>query len=163
MRAKRLVSSGAACLALAVVGPAAAAPRDTLPEPPQGQALYPETVPGAGLSGVAGAQATIRHIVVGHGFTGSASFRIDLSRPARKLVYVDPARKIMFRSVQLGPVRFVANTATLRGIGILNHQRVPFTVLAVHNAQPGVDVFRIAWKHGAAHGGNVVRGSVFIR
>ena len=163
MNTKAFVAGGAVCLALAVAGPAAAAPRGTASEPPQGQALYPETVPGAGLSGVAGAQATIRHIVSGHGFTGAASFRIDLRRPAAGLRYVDPTRQIAFRSLEFGSVRFVENTATLRGVGIVNHRRVPFTAFAAHNALAGVDVFRIAWSHGAGHGGRVVRGSVFIR
>jgi hypothetical protein len=163
MKATTLIAGGAACLVLAAAAPAAAAPRDTLPPVPEGQALSPEIVPGAGLTGVAGAQATIRHVVRGQGFTGSALFRIDLGRPAAKVLYVDAARRVTFRSVSLGSVRFVDNTATLKGVGMLNHRRVPFTAVAVHNQLPGVDVFRIAWSHGADHGGRVVRGSLFIR
>jgi hypothetical protein len=52
---------------------------------------------------------------------------------------------------------------TLRGVGLLNHRRVPFTAVGVHNELPGVDVFRISWNHGAGLGGRVVTGSVFIR
>jgi hypothetical protein len=157
--------TGAACLALAAAVPAAAAraPRDTLPPVPKGQALAPEIVPGAGLTGVAGAQATIRHVVRGQGLAGVALFRIDLSRPAAKVLYVDPVRHVTFRSLSLGSVRFVENTATLKGVGILNHRRVPFTAVAVHNQLPGVDVFRIAWSRGTGHGGRVVSGSLFIR
>lgn len=165
MKTRTLIAGGAACFALAVAAPATAAPRDTAPEAPPGQALYPETVPGAGLTGVAGTQATIRHVVRGQGFTGTgaALFRIDLSGQAAKVLYVDPLRHVTFRSLHIGSVRFVENTATLRGIGILNQRRVPFTAVAVHNKLPGIDVFRIAWSHGAGHGGRVVRGGVFIR
>jgi hypothetical protein len=161
MKITTLALTGAACLALAAAAPAAAAPRDD--SAPQGQALYPETVPGAGLSGVAGAQATIRHVVRGTGFTGAALFRVDLNRSASKVLYRDPARRIAFSSLEVGSVRFVENKATLRGIGLLNHRRVAFTAVGVHNALPGIDVFRISWNHGAGLGGRVVRGSLFIR
>jgi hypothetical protein len=165
MTTKSLIAGGAACLALAVAAPAVAGPRDTPPTPPQGQALSPEVVPGAGLSGVAGAQATIRRVVRGQGLTsaGMARFRIDLSRPSAKLSYVDASQKLAFSSLSVASVRFGQNAATFKGIGLVNHRRVPFTVVAVHNALPGVDVFRIAWSHGASLGGRVVSGSVFIR
>ena len=170
MKTKTLIAGGAACLALAAAAPAAAetAPAAAAPaaaETAPGQALYPETVPGAGLSGVAGAQASIRHVVRGHGFTGTgqALFRIDLRRTAAKVVYVDPIRHLTFQSLELSSVRFVENTATVQGIGILNHRRMPFTAVAVHNELPGIDAFRISWSHGAGHGGRVVRGSLFIR
>jgi hypothetical protein len=163
MKTRILMLTGAACLALAAAGPGASAPRDNLPPAPEGQALSPEIVPGAGLTGVAGAQATIRHVVRGQGLTGAARFRVDLSRPAAKVIYVDPIRHVTFRSLSLGSVRFVENTATLKGVGILNHRRVPFTAVAVHNQLPGVDVFRIAWSRGTGHGGRVVSGSLFIR
>jgi hypothetical protein len=158
MKITTLALTGAACLALAAAAPAAAAPRDDSP-PPQGQALYPETVPGAGLSGVAGTQATIRHTVRGTGFTGAALFRVNLG----KVLYIDPIRKITFTSLEVGSVRFVDNKATLRGTGVLNHRRVAFTAVGVHNALPGIDVFRISWNHGAGLGGRVVNGSLFIR
>ena len=154
MKITTLALTGAACLALAAAAPAAA---DT------GQALYPETVPGAGLSGVAGAQATIRHTVRGTGFTGAALFRIDLSRPAGKVLFVDPIRKITFTSLTVASVRFVDNKATLQGVGLLNHRRVPFTAVGVHNELPGIDLFRISWNHGVGLGGRVVHGSLFIR
>jgi hypothetical protein len=168
MTTKSLIAGGAACLALAVAAPAVAArtgatPGDTepTPTPPQGQALSPEIVPGAGLTGVAGAQAAIRRIVLGKGLTdsGAARFSIDLG----KVSYVDATRNVAFSSLKLASVRFGQNTATLKGIGLVNERRVPFTVVAVHNALPGIDVFRIAWSHGASLGGRVVVGSVFIR
>jgi hypothetical protein len=154
MKITTLALTGAACLALAAAAPAAA---DT--QVPAGQALYPETVPGAGLSGVEGAQATIRHTVRGTGFTGAALFRVNLGT----VQYLDPIRKITFTSLRIGSVRFVDNKATLQGIGLLNHRRVPFTAVGVHNELPGIDVFRISWNHGAGLGGRVVRGSLFIR
>jgi hypothetical protein len=159
MKITTLALTGAACLALAAAAPAAAAPRDESPQAPAGQALSPEVVPGAGLAGVAGTQITILHIVRGTGFTGAARFSVNTGN----VLYADPARRISFRSLKVGSVRFIDNTATIRGIGLLNHRRVPFTALGVHNALPGVDVFRISWNHGAALGGRVVRGSLFIR
>ena len=159
MKLTTLVLTGAACLALAA-GPAEAAPRDATPS--AGQALYPETVPGAGLGGVAGTQFVLQHIVRGSGSIGAARFRID-SGPAGAVVYADPARNVHFRSLHIGAIRFVDNTAKLQGIGLLNQRRVVFTVFAVHNAQPGVDLFHIGWLHGASLGGRVFGGSVFIR
>lgn len=154
MRVTTFVLTGFACLAL--VGAAAAAP------PAPGQALYPETVPGAGLTGVAGAQATVRHVVRGSGSVGSALFTIDVGR-GNSVVYFDAARHLRFHALHIGFVRFADNTATLGGIGLLNRHRVAFTVYAIHNAQPGIDVFRIAWLHGVSMGGRVADGSVFIR
>jgi hypothetical protein len=158
MKITTLAVTGAACLALAVAAPAGA---DS--QAPEGQALYPETIPGAGLTGVAGAEATIRHTVRGTGFTGTALFRVDLSRSAGKVLYVDPVRKITFKSLNVGTVQFVDNKATLQGVGMLNNRRVAFTAVGVHNQLPGIDVFRISWNHGAGLGGRVVRGSLFIR
>jgi hypothetical protein len=159
MKITTLALTGAACLALAAAAPAAAAPRDAGPQAPAGQALYPETVPGAGLTGVAGAQATIQHTVRGIGLAGTALFRIN----AAKVLYVDATRKLTFASLKVGSVLFVDNKVTVRGIGLLNHRRVPFTAVGVHNELPGIDVFRISLNHGAGLGGRVVRGSLFIR
>ncbi len=116
-------------------------------------------MPGAGLSGVEGAQATIRHIVRGTGFTGAALFRMNLG----KVQYIDPIRKLRFTSLKVGSVQFVENKATLHGVGLLNHRRVAFTAVGVHNELPGIDVFRISWNHGAGLGGRVLNGSLFIR
>ena len=159
MKITTLALTGAACLALAAAAPAAAAPRDDSPQAPAGQALSPEVVPGAGLTGVAGAQATILHVIRGTGFTGAAAFHVDRS----KVSYADPIRKITFTSLRIGSVRFVDNTATLKGVGLVNHRRVAFTAVGVHNQLAGIDVFRISWNHGAGLGGRVAHGSVFIR
>jgi hypothetical protein len=157
-----LLITCAVCLAPA--GTALAAPSDATPPVPEGQALSPEIVPGAGLSGVAGVQTTIHHLVIGTGATAAGAFRIDIGRgTSAKVAYADPLRGLRFQALQVGSIRFVENTATLRGIGLLNDRRVGFVVVAVHNATPGVDTFRIAWQHGSTHGGRVVSGSVFIR
>jgi len=155
MKTPTLVTAGLASLTLALAAPAAAAP-------PQGQALYPETIPGAGLAGVAGAQATLNHVLIGRGSVGTARFRIDVGR-ASTVVYVDPVANLRFRALHVNAVRFVGNSARLRGVGLLNERRVGFAVFAAHNAKAGVDVFRIAWLHGASRGGRVAGGSVFIR
>jgi hypothetical protein len=159
MKITTLALTGAACLALAAAAPAAAAPRDDVPQAPEGQALSPEVVPGAGLTGVAGVQATIVHVIRGTGLTGAATFQVNRS----KVLYADPIRNITFTSLRIGSVRFVDNTATLRGVGLVNHRRVAFTAVGIHNQLPGIDVFRISWNHGAGLGGRVARGSVFIR
>jgi hypothetical protein len=131
--------------ALALAAPAFADPGST--------ALYPETIPGAGLSGVAGASHTIVRQVVGHGLVGATAFRLTPST----VVYGS------FRSLKVQTVRFGTNAVKLRGVGLVAGRRVSFTAVGVHNAAPGVDVFRVAWNHGAALGGVVTRGLLFIR
>jgi len=111
----------AALGALALAAPAEAV---AFPPVPEGQALYPETVPGAGLGAVAGARHAVVRIVSGRGLAGGAPF--SLSK----------------RTVGYGG---------------------RFTAVGVHNALPGVDVFRIAWNHGASLGGRVTSGLLFIR
>jgi ABC-type amino acid transport substrate-binding protein len=152
MRCKTLISSGAACLALAAAAPAAA-------DDFQGTALYPETVPGAGLTGVAGQQATIRRVLRGTGSTATAVFTIG----TKKLVFADLTRSLRFQSLKVATVRFGTNDARLKGVGLLNGRRVGFSAVAVHNASPGVDTIRISLGKGASLGGRVLKGSVFIR
>jgi hypothetical protein len=152
MSCKTLFSSGAACLALAVAAPAAA-------DDYHGTALYPETVAGAGLTGVAGQQATIRRVLRGTGSTATATFQVGM----KKLVFVDGSRGLRFNSSTISTVRFGVNDAKLKGFGLLNGRRVSFSALAVHNALPGVDTIRISLNRGASLGGRVLEGSVFIR
>lgn len=120
---------------------------------PGSTALYPETIPGAGLNGVAGASHTIVRQLVGHGIAGGVAFRLASS----KVVYGS------FRSLEVRTVRFGTNAVKLRGVGLVHGRRVSFTAVGVHNAAPGIDIFRLAWNHGAAVGGIVTRGLVFIR
>jgi hypothetical protein len=152
MTAKTLLAAGFAALALAA--PAAA---DT--GAPAGQALFPETIPGAGLGGVAGAQATITRQAIGRGMIGAASFTVRIG----KVTYVDPLRGVSFTSRTIRTVLFGQNAVKLIGVGRVNGQTVSFTAVGVHNALPGVDVFRIGWNHGATHGGRVTSGLMFIR
>jgi hypothetical protein len=152
MSCKTLFSSGAACLALVVAAPAAA-------DDYRGTALYPETVEGAGLAGVAGQQATISRVLRGSGSTATATFQIG----TRKLVFVDRTRGLRFHASTIRTIRFGVNEAKLKGFGLLNGRRVAFSALAVHNALPGVDTIRISLGKGASLGGRVLQGSVFIR
>ena len=115
--------------------------------------LYPETIPGAGLGGVAGASYTIVRQVSGTGTAGGATFRIS----PKGVTYG------AFRSLRVANVLFGLNAVKLRGTGLVHGRRVAFTAVGVHNALPGVDVFRLAWNHGASLGGVVTSGSVFIR
>jgi len=119
----------------------------------QGQALSPEIVPGAGLSGVAGASHTIVRELTGSGVAAGTAFRLTPTT----------VRFGAFRSLKIRTVLFGQNAVKLRGTGIVAGRRVSFTAVGVHNALPEVDVFRIAWNHGASFGGVVTSGSVFIR
>jgi hypothetical protein len=131
--------------ALAVAAPAAADPGYT--------ALYPETVPGAGLHGVSGVTHTIVRLAAGHGVAGGIGFTLSKTHVTYGA----------FRSTHIRSLEFDANAVELRGTGLLHGRVVSFTAIGVHNALPDVDVFRIAWNHGAALGGRVTSGSVFIR
>src|SRR4051812_43202439 len=141
----------AALGAFALAAPAAAA------HGPGYTALYPETVTGAGLSGVAGAQHTIVRQASGYGLVGHAAFTLTPSR----VTYTVGA--VHFRSLGVRTVVFGENAVKLRGTGLLNGRRVSFTAVGVHNARPGVDVFRLGWNHGATNGGVVTSGLLFIR
>jgi hypothetical protein len=131
--------------ALALATPAIAEPGVTW--------LYPETIPGAGLNGVAAASYTIVRQAAGRGLVGSTAFTLTTSRVAYG----------QFHSLHVGTVQFGLNAVKLRGTGLANGRRVSFTAIGVHNAMPGVDVFRVTWNHGAALGGVVTSGSIFIR
>lgn len=146
---KTVFASAAAALALA-------APAFGAGGPP-GQALSPELVPGAGLNGVAGVSYTIVRHAAGSGLVGSAAFRLTPGRVDYRL------GSVQFRSVKVQKVLFGLNAVKLRGTGLVDGRRVSFTAVGVHNARPGTDVFRLAWNHGAAVGGIVTNGSVFVR
>jgi hypothetical protein len=145
------IFSAAALAAFALAAPAAAG------NAPGYTALYPETVAGAGYSGVAGAQHTIVRQAAGHGLVGTAAFTLTPSRVTYTL------GAMHFRSLGVRTVLFGLNAVKLQGTGLLNGRRVSFTAVGVHNARPGVDVFRLGWNHGAAHGGAVTSGLLFIR
>lgn len=120
-------------------------------------ALYPETVPGAGLSGVAGASHTIVRLATGRGRVRGGAFTIG----NRHVTFTSGA--LHLTSLAGVQTLFGINAVKLHGAGLLDGRRVTFTAVGVHNATPEVDVFRIAWNHGASHGGVVTSGAVFIR
>ena len=94
-----------AVAALAVAAPALA---DQLPTPPQGQALSPEIVPGAGLSGVAGVRATRYRFVRAAGVTTAGSFRLDLrAGPGNKIVLTRDGAPV-FRALRFTSMRWAA-------------------------------------------------------
>ena len=142
---RKTVALVSGVLAFAFAAPVLADPGST--------ALYPETIPGAGLSGVAGASHTIVRQLTGSGLVGATAFRLTPSTVAFG----------SFRSLKVRTAIFGLNAVKLRGIGLVGGRRVSFTAIGVHNARPGIDVFRIAWNHGASLGGVVTSGSVFIR
>lgn len=141
-----------AALALLLAAPAAA---DT--GGPDYTALAPELVPGAGLNGVAGATHTIVRLATGRGLVRGGAFTIG----NRRVTFT--SGRLRFTSLTGVHALFGLNAVKLHGVGLLNGRRVLFTAVGVHNALPEVDVFRIAWDHGATHGGVVTSGSVFIR
>jgi len=151
MNLKALISIGVACLALVAVAPAAA------DNAPCCTSFYPETVDGAGLSGVAGAQASIVRALRGGGATAGATFTVS----KRSLVLATSS--LSFRSLRVQTLRFGSNDATMKGVGLLNGRRVSFKAVAVHNALPGVDTLRVSLGTRAAVGGRVLEGSIFIR
>lgn len=165
-RTSTAIATGLACagLALAVAGSAMASTRDdALPPVPEGQALAPEVVPGAGLSGVAGVQAArFRTLRAAGTLAQAARFRLELGAGGTvSLVYVQPG-VATFRALRLDSIRWAANAAKLDGLGILNGKRVRFSAVVVDNGAAG-DVFRIAWLHRASLGGALLRGSVVVR
>jgi hypothetical protein len=82
---------------------------------------------------------------------------------ATQLVFVDVAKSISFKALNVQSLRFGDNDATLKGVGLFNGRRVGFTAIAVHNALPGVDTLRLSLRNGLQLGGKVLEGQVFIR
>lgn len=153
MRFKTVLLTGACALALAA--PAAA---DLTPPP--GQALSPELVPGAGLSGVAGVHAVRYRFVRGLGATAAGSFRVDFSAgPGNKVVLVRGSTPV-FRAIRFTSMRWAANAVHMSGIGLVAGKRVRFAAVAVDNGRS--DVFRLDWAHRASLGGMLLRGALVI-
>lgn len=146
-----------AVAALAVAAPASA---DRQPVPPQGQALSPEIVPGAGLSGVAGVRATRYRFVRASGVTSAGSFRVDFrAGPGSKIVLARGGAPL-FRALRFTSMRWAAHAVLMSGVGLAGTARVHFSALAVDDGKR--DVFRIAWSHRAGVGGALLRGAVVI-
>ncbi len=142
--------------ALALAGPAFA----DQPALPPGQALSPEIVPGAGLSGVAGIFAVRYRFVHALGVTPSGSFRVDFAAgPGNKIVLVRGGTPV-FRALRFTSMRWAARSVVISGIGLVAGNRVHFTALAVDGGRR--DVFRLDWAHGAWLGGVLSHGAVVI-
>ena len=147
----------AAACAVVLAAPALA---DQQPQPPPGQALSPELVPGAGLSGVAGIRVTRYRTVHALGATAAGSFRIDFGAgPGNKIVLVRRGAPV-FRALRFTSMRWTANAVQVQGIGLVGGRRVHFSAFAVDGAKR--DVFQLDWLHHAALGGVLTHGSVVI-
>jgi hypothetical protein len=98
-----------------------------------------------------------RRFVRGRGRVAASSFVVDLRRGQGKVSFGG-----VFRSLHVSSVRYSAHAARITGTGLFRGVRVSFAAVAVDHGATG-DVFRIAWRHGAAHGGLVRRGFVTIK
>jgi hypothetical protein len=141
--------------ALALAAPAFA---DQSPQP--GQALSPEVVLGAGLSGVAGIRAVRYRFVHALGVTPAGSFRVDFAAgPGNKIVLVRGGTPV-FRALRFTSMRWASRSVRISGTGVVSGNRVHFTALAVDGGRR--DVFRLDWSHGAWLGGVLTHGAVVI-
>jgi hypothetical protein len=96
-------------------------------------------------------------------FTTPARFTINLKAgPGHKVTYLDRATGLTFRSLDLASVVYTRNAVKITGLGLVGGKRVHFTVIATDHNKTGVDAFKIAWDHKAAHGGNVMSGNVRV-
>jgi hypothetical protein len=146
-----------ALVALAALALAAPAFAD---QSPQGQALSPQIVPGAGLSGVAGVRASRFRVVHAFGVTSAGTVRVDFAAgPGNKIVLRRGSTPV-FRAVRFTSMRWTASSVLMQGIGVAGGIRVRFTALAVDGGAR--DVFKVAWRHRAALGGVLSSGAVVI-
>ena len=99
-----------------------------------------------------------------HGTTATlGKFYVNLKAgPGHKVTYVDKTAGVYFRSLDLTKLTFTRNAVKIVGIGLANGMRVHFTVIATDHNKTGVDAFKIAWNHQAAHGGNLMSGNVRV-
>jgi hypothetical protein len=124
------------------------------------QALSPELVPGAGLTGVAGVHAVRFRVVHALGVTAAGSFRVNFGAgPGNKVVLVRRGTPV-FRALRISSMRWAANAVRISGVGLVGRTRVAFTALAVDNGLR--DVFRLDWAHHASLGGLLTHGSIVI-
>jgi hypothetical protein len=128
--------------------------------PPQGQALSPAVVPGAGLSGVAGVRAARYRFVQALGVTAAGRFRVDFAAgPGSKIVLVHAGAPV-FRALRFTSMRWASRSVLMSGVGVVAGKRVHFTALAVDGGRR--DVFRLDWGHRATLGGVLSQGAVVI-
>lgn len=137
-----------------------AAPALADQSPPQGQALSPQVVPGAGLAGVQGIRVTRFRIAHALGITSAGSVRLDLAAgPGNKLVLVRP-NAVVFRALRFTSMVWADRSVLIKGIGEAQGIRVAFTALAVDGGRR--DVLKLDWLHHASLGGVLRHGTVVI-
>ena len=153
MRIRSILLAGICALA-----PAAPALADQAPPP--GQALSPEVVLGAGLSGVAGVKAARYRVVSALGITSAGSFRVDFGAgPGNKLVLVRRGVPL-FRALRFTSMRWTARAVLIAGVGVAGGAQVRFHALVVDGGRR--DVFKIDWGRRASVGGPLSHGSIVI-
>lgn len=91
-------------------------------------------------------------------------FKINLKAgPGHKVEYYNRTTGLTFRSLKLTKLTFTASAVKIVGWGLVNgKQKVRFTAIAADHPTK-VDGFKISWNRGAAHGGNVLTGDVYVR
>ncbi len=145
---------------IALVSLFIAAPAFADQAPPQGQALSPPVVPGAGLAGVQGIRITRFRIVHALGITAAGSVRLDFAAgPGNKLVVVRPDA-VVFRALRFTSMVWADRSVLIKGIGEAAGKRVAFTALAVDGGRR--DVLKVDWLHHASLGGVLLHGAVVI-
>jgi hypothetical protein len=93
----------------------------------------------------------------------TAAFKVNFKAgPGHKVMYVDRANGISFRSLGLTSVNLVRNAVKISGVGQMNGMRVPFTAIATDHKLNSGDWFVIGWNHAASHGGKVTFGNIRI-
>ena len=105
-------------------------------------------------------------IVMDDAFRGTTAtlgiFRVNLhAGPGHKVTYVDRTTGVSFRSISLSKLVYTRTAVRIMGIGLVDGKRVPFTAIATDH-KTGIDAFKIAWNHQAAHGGNLMSGNVRV-
>ena len=152
MRIRSALLAGLCALALAA--PALA------DQAPPGQALSPEIVSGAGLSGVAGVHAARYRVVHALGITSAGSFRVDFGAgPGNKLVLVRRGVPL-FRALRFTSMRWTAHAVLIAGVGVAGSAQVRFHALVVDGGRR--DVFKIGWGRRASVGGPLSHGAIVI-
>jgi hypothetical protein len=130
---------------------------------PSGGAATP-AAPAAPTSGVAGVQASAKHMVRAYlvvrakAKTARGNLAVDFRRgPLGKVIYREG--KLRFHSLRVTSLQVVGKTATVRGLGVQNGKPIAFRVVLVSAVHPRATV---QLGH-SVRGGKVVRGSVIVR
>jgi extracellular elastinolytic metalloproteinase len=125
---------------------------------PGGANASPSAASAAG--GVAGVKIALNRRVVGAGSVSRARIRVDVSAARSLLTWKQKGAS--FRALKLTGATFAAHSATLRGVALVNKQRVRFTAVVLDRGVRG-DSFRLAWGGGRSHGGTLLSGGLTVR